>query len=210
MLNDDAQLEPLERGLNRERLRRDLEAIESPVDTNQASALDDIIFNRARARFAGIERTHTTSRRVAPRRHRLRAAAGLALAAGLLGVTAARWSAPGHVRFAAEDVTRDGRVDIVDAYILARRIESRPPHDLPASWDLTGDGRIDHADVNRIASRAVALDTSGKETSATGVSGARLSSTGVPPVIPEGGSMPPTDMLRAALAQNLIREGQSG
>jgi hypothetical protein len=46
--------------------------------------------------------------------------------------------------------------DILDAFALARRLESRAPAD--ASWDVNGDGSIDREDVNLIAARAVSLN----------------------------------------------------
>jgi dockerin type I repeat protein len=57
--------------------------------------------------------------------------------------------------FAPEDINRDGRVDILDAFALTRQIESGAT--LDARWDITGDGRINRADVDAIASRAVSL-----------------------------------------------------
>jgi hypothetical protein len=55
---------------------------------------------------------------------------------------------------AREDVTGDGRVDILDAFALARRIERadvRQP-------DLNSDGRVDQRDVEALAARAVRLE----------------------------------------------------
>jgi hypothetical protein len=54
-----------------------------------------------------------------------------------------------------EDFDGNGRVDILDAFALARRIESGPkPTD---EWDFNGDGMVDREDVNRIAMAAVSL-----------------------------------------------------
>jgi hypothetical protein len=49
----------------------------------------------------------------------------------------------------AMDLDRSGRVDILDAYQLARQ--------LPNGKDLNGDGRVDQADVDAIAQSAVDL-----------------------------------------------------
>jgi len=57
---------------------------------------------------------------------------------------------------AVEDIDGNGRVNILDAFTLARRLEREGP--LDASLDITGDGRVDEADVDAIASRAVALN----------------------------------------------------
>src|SRR4051794_9068636 len=40
-----------------------------------------------------------------------------------------------------EDVNRDGRVDIRDALLLARKVAVGQP--LRTEWDLNGDGRVD-------------------------------------------------------------------
>jgi hypothetical protein len=52
-------------------------------------------------------------------------------------------------------LTATARVDILDAFLLARRIESGGP--LDAGWDINGDGRIDGDDVDAIAFAAVRL-----------------------------------------------------
>jgi len=63
-----------------------------------------------------------------------------------------------HQSAAAErraDLDGNGRVDILDAFQLARHVESREPVD--AGWDLTGDGRVDREDVDAVAFAAVRL-----------------------------------------------------
>jgi hypothetical protein len=83
-------------------------------------------------------------------------AACLALAVWL-GV---RFSNPTGTRpFAREDINRDGRVDVLDAFALARQINTGEILDL--SGDVNGDGRVDRADVNAIAARAVSLAQAG-------------------------------------------------
>jgi hypothetical protein len=54
------------------------------------------------------------------------------------------------------DVDGIGRVDILDAFRLARCIEARGPVD--RKWDVNGDGRVDKADVDLVACAAVRLD----------------------------------------------------
>lgn len=58
-------------------------------------------------------------------------------------------------QFAREDLNRDGKVDILDSFTLAKEIKNGGS--LPASLDVNGDGVVDERDVNAIASRAVAL-----------------------------------------------------
>ncbi len=57
---------------------------------------------------------------------------------------------------AREDIDGDGRVDILDAFALARRLEAggRPR----SEWDVNHDGQVDDADVQRVARAAVELD----------------------------------------------------
>lgn len=47
-------------------------------------------------------------------------------------------------------------MDILDAFRLAKGIESRGP--TTAEWDVNGDGRIDRDDVDDVAFAAVRLD----------------------------------------------------
>jgi hypothetical protein len=51
------------------------------------------------------------------------------------------------------DINHDGRVDILDAYVVARHIAR---HDsLDKAWDINGDGVVDQKDVDLIATLAV-------------------------------------------------------
>ena len=59
-----------------------------------------------------------------------------------------------HVRM-KEDFDANGRVDILDAFALARQMESA--HKPQEKWDMNGDGIVDRADVDRIAMAAVRL-----------------------------------------------------
>lgn len=56
----------------------------------------------------------------------------------------------------AGDANGDGRVDILDAYLVAKRVERRDAAP-PPEWDLNRDGRVDRADVEQIAAAAVRL-----------------------------------------------------
>jgi hypothetical protein len=55
-----------------------------------------------------------------------------------------------------EDLNRDGRIDILDAFALARQVEhgEKPGRQL----DLNGDGMIDRRDAELIAAHAVSLE----------------------------------------------------
>lgn len=56
----------------------------------------------------------------------------------------------------AIDIDKNGRVDILDAFKLAKHIESASPTE--TEWDFNGDGQIDHSDVDMVAFAAVRLD----------------------------------------------------
>jgi hypothetical protein len=56
---------------------------------------------------------------------------------------------------ASADVDSNGRVDILDAFALARHLEAGE-HAGP-QWDVTGDGAVNRDDVDRIAFAAVDL-----------------------------------------------------
>ena len=56
----------------------------------------------------------------------------------------------------AVDIDRNGRVDILDAFKLARYVESAERTD--KKWDINGDGFVNSNDVDLVASAAVRLD----------------------------------------------------
>ncbi len=75
------------------------------------------------------------------------------------------------VKAQAIDIDRNGRVDILDAFKLARHIESAESTDKGLSpvsstgqalrkqgWDINGDGLVDRNDVDLVALSAVRLD----------------------------------------------------
>ena len=62
--------------------------------------------------------------------------------------------------FARGDLNHDGRVDILDAFALARQIKQGSPRNL--QLDVNGDGVVDERDVATIAARAVKLEQGGR------------------------------------------------
>ena len=54
----------------------------------------------------------------------------------------------------AEDVDHSGKVDILDAFVVAKLVETGKQID--AAYDVNGDGKVDQSDVDRIAQSAVA------------------------------------------------------
>ena len=70
----------------------------------------------------------------------------------------------------ALDIDRNGRVDILDAFKLARHVESADYTEINLSpvsstgqalrkqgWDINGDGLVNHSDVDKVAFAAVRL-----------------------------------------------------
>jgi hypothetical protein len=111
--------------------------------------------------LAAAERRFRYRRRLFPV---MRWAAGFAAAACILlavvlsispGQPDSEAPAPSQL-VAREDFDGSGRVDILDAFALARRIEASDASGL--KWDLNGDGMVDRRDVDMIAMAAVRLE----------------------------------------------------
>ena len=112
-----------------------------------APAADEQILTQARSRFAALRRRRLIWQRVVP----WTAAAAVLLAAVLIyQPTPGPPAAP-----LAGDVDHNGRVDILDAFTVARRLEAAAAPE--PQWDVTGDGTVDHRDVDAIAHLAVSL-----------------------------------------------------
>ena len=135
-------------------LARDLAALASQR-IEVPSDIDDAVMAAARSALSERRRAGRNARRWA---QWTAAAAGLALVVwigsllstrpvGLRDVSRQVASAPG-------DLDRSGRVDILDAFVLARQLESGIA---PTAGDFNGDGVVDHADVDAIAMAAVRL-----------------------------------------------------
>jgi len=74
----------------------------------------------------------------------------------MVSVTWITWRSRAPSRLVREDVNRDGKVDIRDALLLARKLELREP--VSPALDINGDGRVDRRDAEAIAVQAVRLD----------------------------------------------------
>ena len=61
-------------------------------------------------------------------------------------------------RIAKGDVNADGRVDVIDAMLLAQRVQSGETR---RRWDVNGDRLVDGRDSEEIMARAVDLERSG-------------------------------------------------
>ncbi len=101
-------------------------------------------------------------RRLAPRRRPVRVVrwAAAAAAAAVLAVAlvpAARHALwPGPAAAIREDIDGNGRLDILDAFALARHLVGEEP--VKMEWDLNRDGVVDAADVDDVAYAAVRLE----------------------------------------------------
>lgn len=135
-----------------EELTADLRAVFTPsaIDTAQ---LDQRI-------QAGVEQQLGSPRRgnrLITTRWPLAAAAGLLLAVTLwaLRPTPRQGPTPLKATQITHDVDANGRIDILDAFIVARALDHNQP--TSPAWDVNADGAVDHADVTNIAQAAVSL-----------------------------------------------------
>jgi hypothetical protein len=110
---------------------------------------DAAILAAARSHLEGV---------LAARRRRVRRR-WLAAAALVLGIGyGAFWMArPTAADLAGEDLNHDGRVDILDAFQLARSLK-QPNGPRPGLPDVNGDGVVNDQDVEALAAKAVRLD----------------------------------------------------
>ncbi len=141
--NSDSELSELE-----ERFGTSLQEELSPRSVEIPADVDRAMRRMIAGRAAEVRRTLAARRRFRPT---WVAAAAAALLAG-----AGVWAALAlRSRPARGDLDRSGSVDIVDAYLLARRLESG--EESAPEWDVNRDGRVDRADVDDLARRAVSL-----------------------------------------------------
>lgn len=113
-------------------------------------AIDRAVMEGARAHFAGARRRRVLWLTAGP----LAAAAGLALAVFMWPAARGPGAGSGGLAKSAlpTDLNRDGVLDMLDALVLARRVESG------GGQDVNADGVTDRRDVDALAQRAVRLD----------------------------------------------------
>ncbi len=152
MTEHDKQFDNTQRHVS-DRFRTDLRALFEPTGAVPPE-VDRAILEQAHRRLARPRRLII----------RLRWAAGIAAAAAVITIgTALYFGTAGHNhqssiinhQSAAADIDNNGRVDILDAFRLARHIETGDRTE--RNWDLNGDGRLDPDDVDVVAFAAVRL-----------------------------------------------------
>jgi hypothetical protein len=120
--------------------------------------VDRAVMDRANKHFAAVQSGK-------PRRWRVHWAWRIAAAAAVIifafSLDLTKQAGPTTDNFSigktqAVDIDRNGRVDILDAFKLARQIEIAGPAE--KEWDINGDGQIDRSDVDVVALAAVRLD----------------------------------------------------
>lgn len=150
MTDQNKQFDDRQRPVS-DRFRKDLRTLYQPGGSVPPE-VDKAILDQARRRLA----------KPRPLILRLRWAGGIAAAAAVvaIGVFLYTGSAPhNHQSAVAErrlDIDGNGRVDILDAFRLAKVLEPRGP--TAAGWDINADGRLDREDVDAVAFAAVRLD----------------------------------------------------
>jgi len=163
MTDQNKQFDDRQRPVS-DRFRKDLRTLYQPGGSVPPE-IDRAILDQARRRLA----------KPRPLILRLRWAGGIAAAAAVvaIGVFLYTGSAPhNHQSAVAErrlDIDGNGRVDILDAFRLAKVLESgsQTPSNAfgvpsrgstAAGWDINADGRLDREDVDAVAFAAVRLD----------------------------------------------------
>ena len=139
------------------KLSTDLKALFEP-QVGIPPEVDRAVMDRANKYFAALESVKVRRLRI-NWAWRIAAAAAVVIFAFSLDLT--KQTGPATDSFLltktqAVDIDRNGRVDILDAFKLARHIESADRTE--TEWDFNGDGLIDRSDVDMVAYAAVRLD----------------------------------------------------
>ena len=166
-VGDKADLEHLETCNECRRALADLQGLTRALQESHGPALkvpDEIerrILWNARKQAAIAKKLHVSNRGRRMLVARWAVAAGVVLALGTLSTwrllrerTVSRRMAT-STPVAKEDVDGDGKVDILDAFALARSL--RVGSGAKPTWDLNGDGVVDGRDVDVIAHTAVSV-----------------------------------------------------
>jgi hypothetical protein len=129
------------------RLRDALARLDEPA-VHVLPALDARILSRAKADYARRTRFRPALRWIS-------AITAVAAAVAIAFIVQATLLHPA-VHLAKGDINGNGRIDMLDAYVLAKRVASGGK--LDPAWDVNGDGMVDQKDVDWIASAAVSIE----------------------------------------------------
>ncbi|MBN2592979.1 MAG: hypothetical protein JXA81_05675 [Sedimentisphaerales bacterium] len=138
------------------KLSADLNALFEP-QVGIPPEVDHAVMDRANKHFAPLQSGKTRRLRI----HwgwRIAAAAAVIIFAFSLNLTKQPDQTTDSLTLSktqAIDIDRNGRVDILDAFKLAKQIETAGRTE--TEWDLNGDGLIDRSDVDMVAFAAVRL-----------------------------------------------------
>ena len=110
--------------------------------------VDAAIFQRACEHLQSV----AGGRRIIRLPRWLAAAAAIILAMIVAGVWFQKQSAP--PAFVREDLDHNGRVDILDAFALARKVQQGA---VSLEFDMNGDGMVNSQDIDAVAAQAVKL-----------------------------------------------------
>src|SRR5947209_12920419 len=112
--------------------------------------VDERVLSAARAGYARRSRSWRVVRWIGG------AAAAAAVVALAVRMTVHSSTGPNPARpqvARVGDVNGDGKVDILDSFVVARRLADKQP--VQPTWDVNGDGVVDQKDVDFIAHMAV-------------------------------------------------------
>lgn len=124
-------------------LAEQLQALAGKTALLVPQSVDEAVLARARKRFAEVRR----------RRARFRTAWWTAAAASIAFIAVAGLSLIERTRYERADIDRNGRIDILDAFTLARRVQQGAA----TGPDMNGDGVVNRVDVDMVAAEAVKL-----------------------------------------------------
>ena len=152
-MNDDEKYFDDDSGLRvSSKLSADLKGLFEP-GTSVPPEVDRAIMDRAYQQLIGRQKKRRVFRRCA-----CAAVAAVVISVFMLDFI----REPGSTGFrsdtvvAKSDIDQNGSVNVLDAFQLARRIESTDHPNM--KWDINGDGSVNYDDVDSVAFAAVRLD----------------------------------------------------
>lgn len=137
-----------------------LGGLHRPGEMKVPAAVDESILREARAGFAR-RRRYWGYARAAGAAAAAAAAAVIVIVAYLDGDRATQPPVAGTQALRVGDVDRSGRVDVLDALVLAKRVQPNPGGAPRSGEDVNGDGVVDIRDVDAVAEMIVGVSPPG-------------------------------------------------